>query len=246
MLVSHTRMHAGTHPPTHPHTYVYGFLSRVSHACCGTTFPSPILLPKQPISLSKLLQLGGIGSRKACQKLVEEGCVHVDGVETRTPNLKVPLREDREASRSTHALLTVSPVPSVVVRSHALQKIPVAPTRLFMLHKPVDVLCDDVPLLAEPHPLSKDTPPPPLTLWQFLEQQHGEELLQRGLIVNPETTAQALRVGGSLLFSVGRLDLKSEGLLLITNNGKLAQAMELPRFQLPRVYEVGVLCGTHI
>jgi len=42
------------------------------------------------------------------------------------------------------------------------------------------------------------------------------------------------------LFPVGRLDAPSEGLLLLTNDGELAQAMLHPSFEVPRTYRVTV------
>ena len=42
------------------------------------------------------------------------------------------------------------------------------------------------------------------------------------------------------VISVGRLDLNSEGLLLLTNDGALAREMELPSAALPRRYRVRV------
>ena len=42
------------------------------------------------------------------------------------------------------------------------------------------------------------------------------------------------------LFPVGRLDLDAEGLLLLTNDGALAQRLLHPRFGIERVYEVEV------
>ncbi len=38
--------------------------------------------------------------------------------------------------------------------------------------------------------------------------------------------------------TVGRLDLTTEGLLLLTNDGELARALELPKNELPRTYRV--------
>jgi len=42
------------------------------------------------------------------------------------------------------------------------------------------------------------------------------------------------------VISVGRLDLNSEGLLLLTNDGEWARKMELPSSHLPRTYRVKV------
>ena len=42
------------------------------------------------------------------------------------------------------------------------------------------------------------------------------------------------------LFTVGRLDASSEGLLIVTNDGEFAQKLAHPRFQVPRVYKVQV------
>ena len=49
-------------------------------------------------------------------------------------------------------------------------------------------------------------------------------------------------VGGheSGLFPVGRLDENSEGLLVVTNDGELAQKLAHPRFRVPRTYQVQV------
>src|SRR5205085_11563919 len=40
------------------------------------------------------------------------------------------------------------------------------------------------------------------------------------------------------LFNVGRLDAQSEGLLLLTNDGDLAQQLTHPRFKIEKEYEV--------
>lgn len=42
------------------------------------------------------------------------------------------------------------------------------------------------------------------------------------------------------VISVGRLDFLSEGLLIITNDGELARAMEMPHYSVERQYRVRV------
>lgn len=42
------------------------------------------------------------------------------------------------------------------------------------------------------------------------------------------------------LFPVGRLDFESSGLVLLTNDGELAQQLTHPRFEIPKVYRVKV------
>jgi 23S rRNA pseudouridine2605 synthase len=42
------------------------------------------------------------------------------------------------------------------------------------------------------------------------------------------------------VFPVGRLDWDAEGLILLTNDGELAQALQHPKFQVPKTYRVKV------
>ena len=54
------------------------------------------------------------------------------------------------------------------------------------------------------------------------------------------TAAQLVADCGSRVFPVGRLDRDSEGLLLFTNDGALAQTLLHPRHQVDKVYHVTV------
>jgi 23S rRNA pseudouridine2605 synthase len=45
------------------------------------------------------------------------------------------------------------------------------------------------------------------------------------------------------LYPVGRLDLDSEGLILLTNDGELAHALTHPSFEVPKTYRVSVSGG---
>ena len=54
------------------------------------------------------------------------------------------------------------------------------------------------------------------------------------------TVFDALPAGLPRLVSVGRLDLNTEGLLLLTNDGELARSLELPASGWERIYRVRV------
>ena len=54
------------------------------------------------------------------------------------------------------------------------------------------------------------------------------------------TAAELVRGCGTRVFPVGRLDRDSEGLLLFTNDGALAQRLLHPSHQVDKVYEVTV------
>jgi len=55
------------------------------------------------------------------------------------------------------------------------------------------------------------------------------------------TVVDLLRGVREYVYPVGRLDFDSEGLLLLTNDGDLAQQLMHPRHEVPRVYEARVL-----
>ncbi len=64
-----------------------------------------------------------------------------------------------------------------------------------------------------------------------------------GLITTHKDTHGRKTVFGNLVdlpkvISIGRLDLNSEGLLLLTNNGDLARKFELPTSKIERIYKV--------
>jgi len=54
------------------------------------------------------------------------------------------------------------------------------------------------------------------------------------------TVKDCLRGVSVRVFPVGRLDFDSEGLMLLTNNGELAQAMLHPRYHVPKTYLIKV------
>lgn len=55
---------------------------------------------------------------------------------------------------------------------------------------------------------------------------------------NRKTIFDIIKIDFPRILYVGRLDLNSEGLLLLTNNGDLARFLELPKSRIKRVYKV--------
>src|SRR5207237_4996820 len=53
-----------------------------------------------------------------------------------------------------------------------------------------------------------------------------------------DTVFDLLPAKFSHLFSIGRLDAQTEGLLLLTNDGELAQRLTHPRYKIQKEYEV--------
>ena len=54
------------------------------------------------------------------------------------------------------------------------------------------------------------------------------------------TVAELVEDVGTRVYPVGRLDMDSEGLLLLTNDGELALKLTHPRHEIPKIYHVRV------
>jgi 23S rRNA pseudouridine2605 synthase len=54
------------------------------------------------------------------------------------------------------------------------------------------------------------------------------------------TVTGLVRAGSLRLYPVGRLDIDSGGLILLTNDGELANRLSHPRFEVPKTYRVRV------
>jgi 23S rRNA pseudouridine2605 synthase len=140
--------------------------------------------------LNVYLQTAGVGSRREAERMVEQGRVSVNGVV---------------------ALATVPVVDGdkVMLDGKVIAPATRALPRLFLLHKPVDILVTNHDPQGRPTVFEMPVLNPPL--WG----------LNMPRVMN-----------------VGRLDVNSEGLLVMSTDGALAQTMMSPATGLPRVYRV--------
>lgn len=134
--------------------------------------------------LQKVLARAGYGSRRACEELIRQGKVRVNGVVATLGARVDPARDQIEVNGSP------------------LQE----PEELvyLLMHKPRGVVST------------------------VRDRHAGRTVLD--LVPHRRTR----------LFPVGRLDRESEGLLLLTNDGPLAERLLHPSHQVPRRYRVWV------
>ncbi len=133
--------------------------------------------------LVKFLATAGVASRRACEQLIRDGRVTVDGLVVCDP------------ARDVAARHTV-----------ALDGVPIAPVAervVYAVNKPAGVVCT------------------------------AHDPQRRPTVVS--LVPSSLR-----LYPVGRLDLDATGLILLTNDGELANRLTHPRYEVPKTYRVVV------
>jgi 23S rRNA pseudouridine2605 synthase len=134
--------------------------------------------------LQKVMAAAGLGSRRACEEIIAEGRVSVNGSVIRIQGTRVDPASDLVEVDGIHLETQVKP-------------------RYFLLNKPPGFLTT-------------------------LDDPHGRP-----------TVLDLFREEGRF-FPVGRLDLESRGLLLITNNGFVAHRLTHPSFGVDKTYIVRV------
>lgn len=141
-------------------------------------------MPLATERLHKYMARCGVASRRACEELIRQGRVKVNG--RTVTQLGFQVEPDRDEVR----------VDGRVIR-------PVADLHYIMLHKPAGY----VTTVSDPQ---------------------GRPTVMELVPASPR------------LYPVGRLDLETEGLLLLTNDGPLAHRLMHPRYGVPKLYRVKV------
>lgn len=133
--------------------------------------------------VQKILSQAGFGSRRGCEKFIEEGRVTVNGIKITLGAKADPAKDD----------IRLDGLP---IR-RAEKKVYIA------VHKPKNMLSLNAP--------DDDRP----TIFDIVKDERH-------------------------LYPVGRLDFDSEGLVLLTNDGELANQLSHPRYEHDKEYEVRV------
>lgn len=137
--------------------------------------------------INRFLASAGFGSRRKCEDLVRAGSVYING----KVNVNLSAAVDGESD---------------VVTVDGIRAVPRVGTRIFVLNKPVGVLCT----------VSDD--------------------MKRKTVLD----IAAEKGYGRGLFPVGRLDMYTSGIILLTDDGDLTYRLTHPRFKIDKVYIVKV------
>ena len=84
---------------------------------------------------------------------------------------------------------------------------------------------------------STSVPPSPRVFLTEQTEKHDVDIGQSGRQADSEGSLGGISVR---VFPVGRLDFDSEGLMLLTNHGDLAQTLLHPRYHVPKTYLIKV------
>jgi 23S rRNA pseudouridine2605 synthase len=139
---------------------------------------------EEGVRLQKVLAQAGVGSRRVCEDLIEQGRVEVDGEIVRHQGMRV----DPDVAVIRVDGMRISTAEGIV---H------------FAFHKPVGVVS------------AMDDPDRP-NLGDYVRNRTER------------------------LFHVGRLDIDTEGLIILTNDGELAHRLAHPSYEIRKVYQAQV------
>lgn len=190
----------------------------------GSDTTSPVPNMKNAIRLSKLLSHDATDvtlSRRQAERLIRDGEVTLAGKVVRTPQLQIDFDEIVANSTKNSPLIKLSGKP-VFFNPSMLQNIDqqdstVVP-KIWAVHK------------IKGEVVTEDDPQGRPSLLERLKRSGVGRIKQAG-----KRRQQKFH-----LKPIGRLDIPSEGLILVTNDGNFARQMELPSSKIHREYRVRV------
>ncbi|XP_073112439.1 putative ribosomal large subunit pseudouridine synthase SVR1, chloroplastic isoform X2 [Elaeis guineensis] len=170
---------------------------------------------REPQRLSKVLAAAGVASRRSCEELIFEGKVTVNGSVCTSPQTRVDVLKD-----------------SIYVNGNRLSK-KLPPKLYFALNKPKGCLkykCADTGIFAQMARNQNRLSPYSMTISRV------------GLCFQNKTNPG---IPKPRLFTVGRLDVATTGLILLTNDGDFAQRLSHPSSELAKEYIATIEGSVH-
>jgi len=168
--------------------------------------------------LSKLIAQNCGISRREAERQIRNGDVTIAGQCVREPHYLVtlgnPLLENGETASKTSSQLAIKVQGQLLdFKKSPKESDVLSSTRVWIAHKLVGEMVSDSDPLNRPCLIQR---------------------LERGGLGRRKGRQKVH------LKSIGRLDMSTQGLILITNDGEYARAMELPKNQIHRTYRVRV------
>ena len=155
------------------------------------------------VRLHKVLAASGLGSRRACEQMILDGLVSVNG----QTFSKLPVMVDTKIDK----IVVEGQLLPRAARGAKARTVRSAKLVYYLLNKPKGVIC---------------------TNRERSDHREVNPKRLRAIDLMPEVKQR--------LVSVGRLDVSSRGLLIMTNDGDLVNHLTHPRYQVSKTYRIRI------
>jgi len=196
--------------------------SRSLHTSARTLMKASALA-SEPVKLAKLIATQGLNmqmSRRSAEGLIENGQVTIAGALVLDPGYKISVADVMSGGGIVKVAGRRLMLPKSLASQNAGEANATARTRIWLVNKfPGE-------LVSEHDPEGRPS---------LLERMYRSGVGKPSRRVKKKGQAAPIH-----LKPIGRLDMMTEGLMLLTNDGKYAREMELPKNALHRTYRARV------
>jgi len=163
------------------------------------------------VRLQKVMAAAGVDSRRACEQMILDGRVTVNGRVVKKLPVLVEPGQDRIVADGQRIKATVRLGSPQAGRLGSTQAVRPRKLVYYLLNKPKGVICTN------------------------------RDATDKRQVKNGRLRAIDLMVGArQRLVSVGRLDVESRGLLIMTNDGELVNQLTHPRHEVTKTYRLRI------
>jgi len=154
-------------------------------------------------------------SRNEAERLIRGGFVTIAGIPITTPHFLISLEEAKHSGTKAQNTLLQIKIPNDSNADASVRNAEINRTRVWLVHKLTGELVTENDPYERPSMLQR--------------------LRQGGVSISANSSSSSTH-----LKPIGRLDMQTEGLILLTNNGQYAHEMEHPRNRFHRTYRVRI------